>query len=225
MKKGKLFVIEGLDGSGKQTQSQLLFKRLKKEKYNIRYSTYPNYKSDSSALVKMYLNGDFGTNPEEISPYISSSFFAVDRYATYKKEFEDFYLSGGIILSDRYTTSNMVHQASKIKDKKEKEDFISWLWNLEFNIYKIPIPTQVFFLNVSEEYSWNMMKKRKNKITNENKKDIHESDFNYLKHSYENAKMLIEKYGWINIECIQNDKMKSIEEINEQLYKEIIKYL
>jgi dTMP kinase len=133
---GKLFVIEGLDGSGKQTQTNLLYERLHVQGVNIRKVEYPNYASDSSALVKMYLRGDFGADPDTVSPYISATFFAADRYATYKTGLEDFYRSGGIILSDRYTTSNMMHQASKIGDAREKEKFLDWLWDFEYNIYQ-----------------------------------------------------------------------------------------
>ena len=125
---GKLFVIEGTDGSGKQTQLQKLAERLKDN--NIKYQTvsFPNYDSPSSSLVKMYLSGEFGTDPKDVSPYVASTFYAVDRFATYKKDFEKFYQDGGIVLADRYTTGNMVHQAGKISDLKEREKFLDWLF-------------------------------------------------------------------------------------------------
>ena len=124
---GKLFIIEGLDGSGKETQTKKLYERLKEEGYMIKKVEYPNYKSDSSALVKMYLNGDFGKSADDVNAYISSTFFAVDRYASYKTEWQEFYQSGGIILADRYTSSNMIHQASKMENKKERQQFLNWL--------------------------------------------------------------------------------------------------
>src|SRR5699024_1032080 len=132
--RGKLFVIEGTDGSGKQTQFQKLQERLEQEKVEYKTIAFPNYDSPSSSLVKMYLSGEFGENAKEISPYIASTFFAADRYATYKKELENYYEAGGIILADRYTTANMVHQAGKIEDKKEREKFLNWLMNFEFNL-------------------------------------------------------------------------------------------
>ena len=124
---GKLFVIDGTDGSGKQTQFNLLKESLDKNNIEYKVMSFPNYESPSSALVKMYLSGEFGENAKEISPYIASTFYAVDRYATFKKEYEEYYKNGGIILADRYTTANMVHQAGKIEDKEEREKFLNWL--------------------------------------------------------------------------------------------------
>ena len=123
---GKLFVTDGTDGSGKQTQFNKLQERLTKD--NIEYKTvsFPNYDSPSSSLVKMYLSGEFGTNAQEISPYIASTFYAADRYATFKTGYQEYYDNGGIILADRYTTANMVHQAGKIKDKNERDKFLKW---------------------------------------------------------------------------------------------------
>ena len=141
---GKLIVIDGTDGSGKQTQLEILENKLKENNIDYRKISFPNYNSPSSSLVKMYLSGEFGTDADAISPYVASTFFAVDRYATYKKQLEEYYENGGLILADRYTTANMVHQAGKIKDRSERKKFLDWLWNLEFNIYKIPIPTKSF---------------------------------------------------------------------------------
>lgn len=156
---GKLFIIEGLDGSGKETQTKRLYERLISENINVRKVEYPNYKSDSSALVKMYLNGDFGTNVDDVDAYVSSTFYAVDRYASYKTEWEEFYKNGGIILADRYTSSNMIHQTSKIEDKKEQQRFLDWLDELEFGIYKLPRPNNVIFINMPLEYSKRLMEK------------------------------------------------------------------
>ena len=225
MKKGKLFVIDGTDGSGKQTQLNKLKERFDKEKIDYRAVSFPNYDSPSSSLVKMYLNGEFGTNANEISPYIASTFYAADRYATFKKDLEEYYTNGGIILADRYTTSNMVHQAGKIKDDKEREKFLDWLWNYEFVLYGLPIPTQVIFLNMPTEYSQKLMQNRENKITHENKKDIHESNPEHLKEAYEEACKLAKKYDWCEICCVKNGKIKTIEEIHEEVYDMIKKYI
>lgn len=218
---GKLFVIDGTDGSGKQTQSSLLKERLKKEGIDFRAVSFPNYDSPSSALVKMYLEGDFGTNAQEISPYIASTFYAADRYATFKTEFEEYYNNGGIIIADRYTTSNMIHQAGKIKDDKEREKFLNWLWDFEFNLYGLPVPTEVIFLNMPLEYSKKLMENRENKITHEAKKDIHESSKEHLKSAYNEACKLAKKYNWYEIKCVKEDKIRTVEDINDEIYKVI----
>ncbi len=223
--KGKLFIIEGLDGSGKETQTKKLYQRLKGEHINIRKVEYPNYKSDSSALVKMYLNGDFGKNVEDVNAYISSTFYAVDRYASYKTEWEDFYINGGIVLADRYTSSNMIHQASKIKDKKEQERFLHWLEDLEFDIYGLPRPTRVIFLNMPPEYSKQLMENRDNKITGKSKKDIHESNYDYLKRSYNNAMDVVIANNWEVINCVEDGKILAIEQIHEKIYLSVKKLL
>ena len=225
MKQGKLFVIDGTDGSGKQTQLQKLKERFEKEKIQYRTVSFPNYESESSSLVKMYLNGEFGTNAQEISPYIASTFYAADRYATFKTKYEEYYNNGGIILADRYTTANMVHQAGKIKDDKERGKFLDWLWDFEFNLYGLPVPTQVFFLNMPIEYSEKLMQNRANKITHEEKKDIHERDKEHLKDSYNEACKLAQKYNWFEIKCVKDKNIRTTDDIHEEIYKEIQKYL
>ncbi len=218
---GKLFVIDGTDASGKQTQFEKLQQRLKKENIDFKVVSFPNYDSPSSSLVKMYLSGEFGENAKDVSPYIASTFYAVDRFATYKKELEQYYNNGGIILADRYTTANMVHQAGKIEDKKEREKFLEWLWDLEFNIYKLPIPTKVFFLNMPPEFAFQLMENRKNKFTNQTQKDIHERDKNHIIDSYNSACEVADKYNWVKIECVKDNKIRTIEEIHEDIYSEI----
>lgn len=221
LSKGKVIVIEGCDGSGKATQTERLYERLEKENYKVMKVEYPNYKSDSSALVKMYLGGDFGTDPEDVSAYIASTFYAVDRFASYKTEWKEFYESGGIVIADRYTTANMVHQASKIMDLNEKRKFLDWLWDFEFRIFGLPIPDCVFFLDMPPEYSRELMQERANKITGEINKDIHEKDFQYLVHSYKNSCEISDMYNWKKIRCVNEKGVKSIEEIHREIYKEI----
>ena len=162
---GKLFVIDGTDGSGKQTQLNKLKDKLKNENIDYKVVSFPNYDSPSSALVKMYLSGEFGSDAKQINPYIASTFYAVDRYATYKKDLEDYYNNGGIILADRYTTSNMVHQAGKIQDENERKKFLEWLWDFEFNLFGLPIPTEVFFLNMPPKNALDLIKTRENKFS------------------------------------------------------------
>ena len=222
---GKLFVIDGTDGSGKQTQLAKLKERFEKEGIEYRTVSFPNYDSPSSSLVKMYLEGEFGTDAKKISPYITSTFYAADRYATFKKGYEEYYNNGGIILADRYTTANMVHQAGKIKDDAEREKFLDWLWDFEFNLYGIPIPTEVFFLNMPTEYSIKLMENRENKITHKEKKDIHERDEQHLKDSYNEACKLVKKYNWYEVKCVKNEQIKSIDEIHEEIFNELKKNL
>lgn len=218
---GRLIVIDGTDGSGKQTQIELLEKNLTRAGIDYRKISFPNYDSPSSSLVKMYLSGEFGTDADKVSPYVASTFYAADRYATYKKELEEYYENGGIILADRYTTANMVHQAGKIHDKLEKKKFLDWLWDLEFNIYKIPVPTKVFFLNMPIEYSLKLMENRKNKFDNNAKKDIHESNKNYLKESYNAACELAKEYNWYQIDCVKDGKIRTRENISEEIFEAV----
>lgn len=221
MYKGKLIVLEAGDGSGKATQTNKLYERLLKEGYKVLKIEYPNYKSNSSALIKMYLNGEFGQNPEDINAYAASTFYAVDRYASFKKEWEQFYKEGGIVLADRYTTSNMVHQASKINDISEKEKFLDWLWELEFKLMGLPVPDKVLFLDMPPEYSFKLMMERKNKFTGNKEKDIHERNNSYLIQSYNNACYIADKYNWDKIKCVENESIKTIGEIHESIYKSL----
>lgn len=223
---GKLFVIDGTDGSGKQTQFEKLKERLDKENIKYKAVSFPRYDNPSSSLVKMYLSGQFGENAKEISPYIASTFYAVDRYAAYKTELEEYYNNGGIILADRYTTANMVHQAGKIKDATERKKFLDWLWDFEFNLYKLPIPTEVFFLNMPPEYAIQLMKDRENKITHEQKKDIHEKDIEHIKDAYNAACDLVHKYNWKEIDCInKNKEIKTIDTIHEEIFRTIKEHI
>ena len=220
---GKLFVIDGTDGSGKQTQFDLLKKHLDKDGIEYQTVSFPNYDSPSSALVKMYLSGEFGEDAKKISPYIASTFYAADRYATFTKDFKKYYDEGGIILADRYTTANMVHQAGKIKDEKEREKFLNWLFDLEFNIYGLPVPTQVFFLNMPPKIVKELIKNRENKFTHNEKKDIHERDQKHLEESYNAACSLAKKYNWNEIHCVKNDILRTREDIHEEVYEVVCK--
>ena len=223
---GRLFVIEsGSDASGKATQTELLYNRLLMDGYNVRKVEYPNYNSESSALVKMYLKGDFGSNPEDVNPYITSTFYAIDRYASYKTKWEEFYKSVGIIIADIYTTSNMVHQAAKYENYEDKDKFLKWLAEYEFDFYGLPRPSEVFFLNMSVDFSLNLMKNRKNKITGNAKKDIHEANEAYLRKSYENALYVAKKYDWKNIECTKDSSLRTIKDIHEEIYSLIVETL
>jgi dTMP kinase len=214
---GKLIVIEGTDSSGKQTQTELLYEKYKKMGKKVMKITFPNYDSPSSEPVKMYLNGDFG-GVGEANIHAVSTMYAVDRYASFKTIWEDFYNEGGIIISDRYTTSNMVHQASKFEDKDEKDNYLEWLVDLEYEKMGIPKPDVVVFLNMPTEMAFKLMEDRKNKITGEDKKDIHENDREYMQKSHDNACYVANRYSWKEVMCIKDGKLKTIDEIGEEVF-------
>ncbi|TGE32356.1 thymidylate kinase [Desulfosporosinus sp. Sb-LF] len=216
--KGKLIIIEAGDGSGKATQTEELYRRLVLEKFLVKKIEFPNYTSESAALVKMYLKGEFGTSPDEISPYVASTFYTVDRYASFKKEWEEFYNSGGIILSDRYTTSNMVHQAAKIADEAERNKYLDWLYDFEYRKFRLPIPDCVIFLDMPPEVSFGLISKRANK-SSDIQRDIHEADEQYLIKSYNNANWIASKYHWHKVECVSNSRLKTIQEIHDEVYR------
>ena len=215
---GKLFVIDGTDGSGKQTQFDLLKKHLTEDGIEYRTVSFPNYDSPSSSLVKMYLSGEFGENAKDVSPYIASTFYAADRYATFKKDLKEYYENGGIILADRYTTANMVYQAGKITDEDEREKYLNWLFDLEFNIYGLPVPTEVFFLNMPPKKVEELIKNRENKFTHNDKKDIHERDSKHLEDSYNAACSLVGKYNWNEVKCVKNEEIRTREDIHNEIY-------
>lgn len=224
MLKGKLIVIEAGDGSGKATQTKLLFDKLSTTNRNVQKIEFPDYQSDSSALIRMYLKGEFGDDPNTVNPYAASTFYAVDRYASYKKAWEGFYQRGGIILADRYTTSNMVHQAAKIEDSTERENYLHWLWDLEFVKFKLPVPDCVIFLDMHPKYSQILINQRSDQ-QGIMEKDIHERNYDYLLHSYNNAVGISKVYGWTRVNCIHNGLLREKEDIHQEIYnivKEIV---
>ncbi len=215
---GKLIVIEGLDGSGKATQAQKLFEKLKEQGKQIIKVSFPDYNSNSSALVKMYLNGEFGSDPNQVNPYAASSFYAIDRFASYTKNWKNFYLDGGTVIADRYTTSNAIHQCAKLP-KEQWKDFINWLFHYEYELLGIPKPYRTLYLRVDPEVSQKLMTKRYQ--GNEERKDIHESDLEYLRRSREAADYCAKELGWTLIECVQNGDMRSIEDISADIFNVI----
>lgn len=216
--KGKLIVIEGLDGSGKATQAKLLCESLEKQGIKVRKVSFPDYGSDSSALVKMYLNGEFGKDPSDVNAYAASSFYAVDRYASYKKDWGKFYEDGGVIVADRYTTSNAIHQCSKLNENFWNE-FLEWLFNYEYELLGIPAPDAVIYLNVDTEVSQKLMTGRYH--GDNSKKDIHEGNLDYLNRSRKAAAYCSKKLGWKEIECCDENGMRSIEDIHNEVLSKI----
>lgn len=208
----KLFVIEGLDGSGKATQAQFLYEKLQERGFLVRKVSFPNYDSPSSALVKMYLSGEFGTHPDDVNAYAASSFFAVDRFASFKTDWEKDYQSG-IVISDRYTTSNAVHQCSKL-NPSEWDSYLDWLFNFEYKLLGIPKPDLVVYLRVDPELSQHLLEER---YEGQDKRDIHEKDLNYLAHCRTAADYCAKKLGWKTIECTVNGQMRSAEDIAAEI--------
>ena len=210
----RLIAIDGLDGSGKGTQTELLCRYLEKKGYAYKKLSFPNYDMDSSMLVKMYLRGDFGSDPEAVNPYAASSFFAVDRYASYKLKWQADYEAGKILIADRYTTANAVHQLSKL-NKTDWEFYLDWLENYEFELLGIPKPQKVIYLCVPPELSLELIEKRSAETGV--KKDIHESSAEHIRKSYSAAIFAAKYFGWDQIDCSVNGKMRSIEDIHKEI--------
>ena len=221
---GKLLVIEGSDGSGKATQTKLLYEALQGAGKAVRMVSYPNYDSPSSALVKMYLGSQFGADPRGVNPYVASSFYAVDRFASYLKDWKEFYEADPehVVICDRYVTSNMLHQAAKLDSEEEKERFLDWEYDFEYIKGGLPVPDAVFFLDVPPEITFRLMKDRENKMTHQAAKDIHESNPRFLIQSYENSRLLCRKYHWISIPCCTEDGiLKPIAEIHQAICRHL----
>lgn len=214
MSRGKLIVLEGLDGSGKATQAKRLAAALAAEGRPVREITFPNYESDSSALVRMYLAGQFGEKPDDVNAYAASSFYAVDRYAGYKADWGKFYEEGGILIADRYTTSNAVHQTSKLPEA-ERRPFLDWLFHFEYDLLELPRPTRVLYLDLPTELSERMMRQREQ--ATHTTADVHEQDEEYLRRCRENAAFVTEYCGWTRIDCARDGVMRSREEIHAEV--------
>ncbi len=213
---GKLFVIEGVDGSGKATQTELLYQALQQQHQTVRKVSFPDYDSPSSSLIKMYLNGEFGTDPQSVNAFATSVFFAVDRFASFRKDWQQFYQDGGIIIADRYVTSNLVHQAGKITDAAEKERYIHWLSELEYDIFGLPRPDCVIFLDMPPAYSLQLRQQR-NELKQGLTKDIHEADQHYLEQAYNNATAIAQHQQWHIINCVAEGKIRTIDDIHREI--------
>jgi len=212
----KIIVIEGTDGSSKQTQTSRLFERLKDRQLNVKRLAFPNYDSLSSGPLKMYLGGELGDSPNSLNAYQASTLFAVDRLIT-MKQFENSNNQDAILLLDRYVQSNIIHQACKIPDEKSRNEFVEWLYDFEFNVLNLPKPDLVYFLNMPPKYSLKLANNRQ-ALKFGTKKDIHEKDSDYQTKAYETGLDMASKFGWQIINCV-NDKgeIKSIDEINEEI--------
>ena len=216
MSKGKLIVFEGTDGSGKATQSKLLLERLQREGFDCRALTFPRYGKPSAAPLEEYLHGAYGSHPEAVNAYAASTFFAVDRYASYQQDWGKYYESGGILVADRYTTSNAVHQASKLPEG-ERQAFLKWLFDFEYRLLQLPEPTLVFYLDVPTEITEKMMRCREAQTNTT--AGIHEQDDGYLRACRRAAQKTAEECAWHCIDCSQNGEMRNAGDIHEEIYR------
>lgn len=207
---GKLIVIEGLDGSGKATQAQKLYQTLLDEGIAVKKISFPNYDEPSSALVKMYLGGELGDNVDDVNAYAASSFYSVDRFASYQRHWKQHYCSGGVVLADRYTTSNMVYQMEKLP-KEEWDSFLSWLEDFEYTKLGLPKPDSVLYLDMHPNTSKKLLLRRYG--GDEGKKDLHERNFDYLLRCRQAALYAAKRQGWIVISCCNGEEPYPVEKI------------
>ena len=212
---GKLIVIEGTDGSGKSTQFRLMSEHLQKDGVDFKHLVFPRYSEESSALIRMYLGGQFGSRPSDVNAYAASAFYAVDRYASYKMDWGQWYDQGGLILSDRYTTSNAVHQASK-EDGPARQEFLKWLYEFEYDKLGLPRPDLTIYLDVPTDFTEKMLRGRE-QATN-TKADIHEKDMEYLATCRRCGKEAAAYYDWTVIQCVKDGVMRTIEDIHQEIY-------
>ena len=222
MGKGKLIVLEGIDGSGKSAQYRRLCQRMDNDKIAYNHIVFPRYDKESSALIRLYLGGAFGTHPSDVNAYTASAFYAVDRFASYRDDWGRIYENGGLILSDRYTTSNAVHQGSKLPDA-ELPVFFSWLADLEYNKMGLPEPDLVIYLDVDLETSRRRMRRREEKTHTH--ADIHEMDSDYLARCLHTADMACQYYGWTRIPFVKDGEERDVDEKNAEIYDIILRTL
>ena len=211
---GKIIVIEGLDGSGKATQTKLLYEKLLAAGKQVRRLEYPDYENQSSSLVKMYLGGDFGNKPEDVNAYAASAFYAVDRVASYLQFWKRDYPTDTIFLCDRYATSNIIYQMAKVPET-ERDAFIAWQQDFEYDKLGLPRPDAVLYLDVEPEVSQKLMEKRYG--GDNSKKDLHESNLKFLLSCRESALYAAEKCGWKKINCCADGRIKPIEQIEKEI--------
>ena len=222
MGKGKLIVLEGIDGSGKSAQYRLLCERMERDKIAYNHIVFPRYEKESSALIRLYLGGAFGKKPGDVNAYTASAFFAVDRFASYRDDWGRIYENGGLILSDRYTTSNAVHQGSKLPDE-ELPAFFDWLVDFEFRKMGLPEPDLVIYLDVDLETSRRRMRQRE--ADTHTHADIHEQDSDYLARCLHTADMACRHYGWTRIPWQKDGRERDMDEKNAEIYDILLREL
>ncbi len=216
-KRGKMIVIEGADGSGKTTQAKLLVDYLKKQKVPVKYMDFPQYyPSFHGKTVAKFLRGEFG-GIDKVSPYLASLAFALDR-ASVKEQMEELLQKGELIVSNRYATSNMAHQAAKFDDPEEKERFIKWINELEYKVHKIPHEDIVIYLYVPWKIGIELTRQRGSMKYMEGKDDIHESNIEYRKKVEEMyLDLSTHNQNWVKIDCVEDGKLLSVEQIHNKV--------
>ncbi|MEG2000602.1 MAG: thymidylate kinase [Evtepia sp.] len=220
---GTLIVLEGTDGCGKSTQFSKLCSYLERENKPVQRLVFPQYKEESSALIRMYLRGDFGSNPSDVNPYAASTFYAVDRYASFRKLWQSYYEQGGIVLADRYTTSNAVHQAAKLP-KEARSAFFQWLFEFEYQRLGLPAPTLTLYLDLPTEFSLRLLRERESKTHTQ--ADIHEANADYLAACHESALQVAAEYGWTQISCLDaKGVLRGIDDIHAEIINCITPYI
>ena len=215
---GKLIVFEGIDGSGKSTQFKLLTDRLSDEGVPYRRVVFPRYDNSSSALLRSYLAGEFGKDPSDVNAFAASTFFFVDRFASYKTDWGEFYKGGGTIICDRYTTSNAIHQGAKLPEN-ELGDFLDWLYDFEFRLMELPKPDVVLYMDIDLATSLSQMRARQEKTNT--KGDIHETHSDYLAACLKAGAFAARRLGWTEIRCLENGVMRGVSEIHEDVYNTV----
>jgi len=224
MKKGYFIVLDGIDGSGKATQTEILVKRLEREGVVVKVVDFPRYGEKSAALVEEYLNGKFGS-AEEVGAYRASIFYAVDRYAA-SAEIKEWLEKGYCVVSNRYVSANKGHQAAKLSSNEEKDKFLDWLDELEYGLFQVPKPDMVLFLYVLAEVGQKLVDKKDVRSYTSAKRDLHEEDINHLKNAELTYNYLVEKYDyWKKIDCMNKGDILSIEEISGKVWNEVKKLL
>ncbi len=222
---GIIISIEGTDGSGKHTQQQLLSKDLRELGYKVFDQSFPNYESVSAEPVKMYLSGEFGSDPNCLDAYQASVLYATDRLCTYKKNIEPHYKNGEIILFDRYVQSNLIHQSSKLPEGEERQNYVNYFFNFEHNMLKLPKPDLIFFIEMPVEKSIELARARA-EYKNGETKDILEEDTTYMTNAYNNGVALAKQFNWTMVHCVDEDgNLKSIETIHAEIMEEVTKFL
>ncbi len=215
---GKLIVIDGLDGSGKTTQIERVYQALSQKGAPVMKISFPDYESESSALVRLYLDGAFGDKPGDVNAFAASSFYAVDRYASFKQHWQKQYEAGGVILAARYTTSNAIHQMSKLPPQAWSS-YLKWLYHYEYDLLELPKPDKVIFLRMSREASERLLQKRYG--GDESKKDLHERDKQYLFDCGKAAEYAAAEGGWTLLDCCKGEEILPVEVITERILNEI----
>lgn len=227
--KGKIIVIEGVDGVGKETQSKKLFDYLRKNHEKVKMLSYPNYEAPSSILIKKYLNGDYGANAETINPYVTTSFFAVDRFSSYLEDWKKYYEEGYILIIDRYVTSNLLFQSTKMDSEREMKMFLDWNIDLEYDKGGLPKPDCVIYLDLANEISQRNLEKRNKSVNHKSKSevDIHEESKEYLDKVRNNGRKLCKYLGWIVVDCthIQNNDLRTVNDIHDEILRKTKKYI